>query len=270
MARRNPGRVPDQDALERREDRARDDYDHDYAGQDYADASGYPADREGRPDYGRRWPSPRRRRPSARRAGGEKPSGDEERPPPYERRPPPPAPPERFWHGDFAPYGDEGFGAPGRDPYYGALGYRDQGGRGAYGENPYGYYGQYTDQYGGRYADSVPGRYGGGTRYGSARPWVPDEYRTAFYPRRTPGRARPRGPKGYQRSDEKLQELICEELMEADHIDSSDVTVTVQDGVVTLEGTVPERAMRYAIEDIADSVSGIKDIDNRIRVVPPE
>jgi osmotically-inducible protein OsmY len=42
--------------------------------------------------------------------------------------------------------------------------------------------------------------------------------------------------------------------------------VTVSSGMVTLEGTVPERWMRHAIENEADRCSGVRDIENKIRV----
>jgi len=75
-----------------------------------------------------------------------------------------------------------------------------------------------------------------------------------------------RGPKGYKRSDERLREDISERLMHSDTIDSSEVTVEVTEGRVTLQGTVPERYMKHAIEDVVDSCHGVQDIDNRIRV----
>ncbi|MGH8268531.1 MAG: BON domain-containing protein [Steroidobacteraceae bacterium] len=76
----------------------------------------------------------------------------------------------------------------------------------------------------------------------------------------------PPGPKGYQRSDERLREDISERLMQAQYIDSSDVTVQVSGAKVVLEGTVPERRMKHAIEDLVDACPGVQDIDNRIRV----
>jgi hypothetical protein len=78
-------------------------------------------------------------------------------------------------------------------------------------------------------------------------------------------RARP-GPKGYTRSDDRLREDICERLMLANSVDSTEVTVTVKDGQVTLEGTVPNRRMKHTIEDLVDAAPGVQDIDNRIRV----
>lgn len=76
----------------------------------------------------------------------------------------------------------------------------------------------------------------------------------------------PRGPKGYQRSDERIREDICERLMGAYHIDSSEVTVGVKNGKVLLEGSVPSRHMKHAIEDIVDSCLGVMDIENHVRV----
>lgn len=76
----------------------------------------------------------------------------------------------------------------------------------------------------------------------------------------------PMGPKGYTRSDERLREDISERLMQAYDIDSSEVTVQVQGGKVVLDGTVPSRRMKHAIEDIADNAPGVQDVDNRIRV----
>lgn len=88
-------------------------------------------------------------------------------------------------------------------------------------------------------------------------------------PRAAPPRRYPPGPKGYQRSDARIREDLCERLMRARHIDSSEVTVEVANGKVTLEGTVPQRGMKHAIEDMADACLGVQDIDNRIRVLAP-
>ena len=69
-----------------------------------------------------------------------------------------------------------------------------------------------------------------------------------------------------QRSDARLQADISERLLHAYHIDSSEVTVSVDGGRVTFEGTVPDRAMKHQIEDLADSCPGVQDIQNRVRV----
>ncbi|WP_257454467.1 BON domain-containing protein [Archangium lipolyticum] len=78
-----------------------------------------------------------------------------------------------------------------------------------------------------------------------------------------------RPPRGYQRSDDRIREDVCERLMEGP-VDVGDVEVTVKDGEVTLMGTVEERWEKRAIEDIAAHVRGVHDVHNRVRVKPPE
>ena len=75
-----------------------------------------------------------------------------------------------------------------------------------------------------------------------------------------------RGPKNYARSDERIREVICERLIQEQAVDVSDVSVRVQNGRVTLEGSVPERMMKHAIEDVVDRCWGVQDVDNLIRV----
>ncbi|WP_179102842.1 BON domain-containing protein [Burkholderia pseudomallei] len=78
------------------------------------------------------------------------------------------------------------------------------------------------------------------------------------------------GPKGYTRSDERIREDICERLAYAFDLDVSDVSVEVNGGRVELQGTVPERWMKHEIEDIADNCMCVRDVDNRVRVLPRE
>src|SRR5204863_452373 len=80
------------------------------------------------------------------------------------------------------------------------------------------------------------------------------------------GQRKNRGPKGYTRSDERIREDLSDRLMDDDYIDSSEVEIVVSQGVVTLTGTVEERRMKHAIEDIADSIRGVSDVVNNIRV----
>jgi osmotically-inducible protein OsmY len=99
--------------------------------------------------------------------------------------------------------------------------------------------------------------------YGGVGEW--DEL-SAGFGRREPVRQYPRGPKGYVRSDERIREDICDELMQMADIDSSDVEVAVREGEVVLRGTVPDRSMKYRIEQIADRCAGVVEIENQIRV----
>jgi len=76
----------------------------------------------------------------------------------------------------------------------------------------------------------------------------------------------PSGPKGYQRSDERIKEDVCDRLAAMGDLDSSDVEVAVAGGEVTLTGTVPVRAMKYRCEQTCELINGVKDIVNQIRV----
>jgi hypothetical protein len=77
---------------------------------------------------------------------------------------------------------------------------------------------------------------------------------------------RGRGPKGYQRSDERLREDICERLTEAHDIDASDISVEVSGAEVTLSGSVPDRRMKRAAEDMIEECSGVKQVHNALRI----
>jgi len=49
-------------------------------------------------------------------------------------------------------------------------------------------------------------------------------------------------------------------------IDASDVEVSVQNGEVTLRGHVDHREAKRIAEDIAESVFGVKEVNNQIKV----
>ena len=68
------------------------------------------------------------------------------------------------------------------------------------------------------------------------------------------------------RSDERLKEDICERMYTSTECDTSDVTVEVKSGVVTLEGTVSDRRSKYMLEEMLDNVPGVKDVENRVRI----
>lgn len=80
---------------------------------------------------------------------------------------------------------------------------------------------------------------------------------------------RGRGPRGYTRSDERLKEVICEMLTDAEDIDASDIEVTVTEAVVLLDGSVDDRWTKYQAEEMAGQVPGVKDVRNQLRVQPP-
>jgi hypothetical protein len=75
-----------------------------------------------------------------------------------------------------------------------------------------------------------------------------------------------RGPKSYQRSDERIREDICEHLTVHPAIDASEIVVVVTNGEVTLSGSVESRAIRRLVEALTDAVPGVKDIHNNLQV----
>jgi len=138
-------------------------------------------------------------------------------------------------------YRESGFGFGGTDRYFGGGGY---GGYGNYGERGYG---------GHSMAERSVGDRGG--------------YRSEYYDRGYGERPMGRPPKGYQRSDERIKEDVCDRLMHS-WVDAENVEIEVRSGEVVLAGSVEDRQSKRAIEDIADGVLGVKDVQNNIRVRP--
>lgn len=77
------------------------------------------------------------------------------------------------------------------------------------------------------------------------------------------------GPKGYRRSDERIFEEIAERLTEDPLVDPSDVELEVRDGEVTLTGTVVDRWTKHEVENLADTVVGVRDIHNHLKLRRP-
>ena len=77
---------------------------------------------------------------------------------------------------------------------------------------------------------------------------------------------RGRGPKNYRRSDERIREDVCERLTFDDQVDASEVEVNVKEGTVMLTGAVGDRLTKRRAEAVAESVSGVKDVQNNLRL----
>ena len=169
-------------------------------------------------------------------------------------------------------FGQQPFGPPEDTHYYGtgAAGWGGPGFTGgayAYGNGPRDRERQleseYSDESAVSYEQAPRPAYGPGYAQGYGRQYGRNPSANRPYARSNPY---PQGPKGYQRSDERLKEDISERLMESHYIDCSDVSVDVRGAKVVLEGTVPSRHMKHAIEDLVDACPGVQDIDNRVRV----
>lgn len=77
---------------------------------------------------------------------------------------------------------------------------------------------------------------------------------------------RGRGPRNYTRSDDRIKEDINDRLTYDFSIDASDIDVEVNGGEVTLSGHVRSRYEKRLAEDIAEDVTGVSNVENRIRV----
>lgn len=145
-----------------------------------------------------------------------------------------------------------GFGGP-QDAY--TRGIQDEGApagrRGGFGALP----GEWPSGYGGEQYGRGADRRGEG-RFGGERPGSESRGQRSF---------RGFGPKGYQRSDERLKEVVCEKLCDDDRVDASEISIEVQNGEVTLQGHVPERSMKYCVEELIEQC-GVHEINNHLRV----
>jgi len=162
--------------------------------------------------------------------------------------------------------------------------------------------GAHYDQYGERWRyNAAPGGYYSGPPYGRSgnREYDRDDYRNREYgrggneerswwdkttdevsswfgdeeaerrrdrDRNFSGGFRGKGPRNYSRSDERIKEDINDCLSDDPFIDATDIEVIVTNGEVTLTGTVDHRSAKRRAEDLAESVSGVKNVENRLRV----
>jgi osmotically-inducible protein OsmY len=90
--------------------------------------------------------------------------------------------------------------------------------------------------------------------------WSLDDGRTEFRHERWG-----RGPKGYQRTDARIHEEVCDRLTYSD-VDAENIEVRVENGEVTLAGSVRDRWDKRRAEDLAEEIPGVRDVHNNIRV----
>lgn len=80
------------------------------------------------------------------------------------------------------------------------------------------------------------------------------------------GRRGPHAGKGPRRTERRLQEDVEDRLTNHDWLDASGIQVQVSGDEVTLSGTVRSRQDKRLAEDIAESVPGIIDVHNQLRI----
>jgi osmotically-inducible protein OsmY len=79
-----------------------------------------------------------------------------------------------------------------------------------------------------------------------------------------------RGPRGYQRTDDRIREDVCDWLTDDPRIDASDVEVQVSKGEVTLAGSVRSRDEKRFAEDVVERITGVREVNNGLKVRPAD
>lgn len=74
------------------------------------------------------------------------------------------------------------------------------------------------------------------------------------------------GPKGYARPDERIREDVCDRLTDDPRVDASEMEISVSNGEVTLSGTVRDRLHKRRAEDCVDRISGVRHVQNNLRI----
>lgn len=77
---------------------------------------------------------------------------------------------------------------------------------------------------------------------------------------------RGRGPRNYTRSDSRIVEDVNDRLTDDFRLDASDIDVSATNGEVTLSGQVNSRQDKRRAEDLAESVSGVRHVQNNLRI----
>ena len=83
---------------------------------------------------------------------------------------------------------------------------------------------------------------------------------------RVQGPHRGKGPKDYQRSEDRIREDVCDRLSDDDYVDASNIQVQIQSNEVILTGSVGSREEKRRAEDVVESISGVRNVENRLRV----
>jgi len=186
---------------------------------------------------------------------------------------------ERSWGNQDRGYqgsnygGQGGYGQSWNDQGHGGF-QGNQGNQRGWGSQDRSYEGSYGNQsgreaqgrgFGGGYGGDWRGQGGRDQRFGNmgeTNYGNPSYGNSNYGSSSTKGRA----PRGYKRSDERIQDDICDRLMQDGRVDASDVEVKVSNGEVTLTGTIESRSLKHHIENMVDAISGVQEIHNQLRI----
>jgi hypothetical protein len=112
------------------------------------------------------------------------------------------------------------------------------------------------------------GRYGRSRGYSAYWHYPRDEWDERWiWPERGSMRGyRNRGPLNYRRSDTRIAEDVNDRLLVDEDIDPTAMEVRVENGRVILSGTVETRFEKRWAERIADSIPGVIDVENQLKI----
>ena len=80
---------------------------------------------------------------------------------------------------------------------------------------------------------------------------------------------RDEAPRIRTRDDERIVDEIHRRLLTHPWLDTRDVEIDADDGVVTLRGTIATRTMRRELEETCHAVPGVHDVLVHVRLAPP-
>lgn len=183
--------------------------------------------------------------------------------------------------GEYGRRGEESGRSPG-GPYGREMGERGWGGYG--GGEPRAHewrrHGEESGDWGGLRSEQLPEGYGprhtswpaGQRPMTSSQGYGPETFSSHAAPASgssststgEPRRGKP--PRGYQKSDDRIREEICDLIVRDSDIDASDVEIAVNGGEVTLTGSVEERRDKWELEELSERVYGVKDVNNQLKV----
>jgi hypothetical protein len=98
------------------------------------------------------------------------------------------------------------------------------------------------------------------------RPGPGYEYEFAQLRKQETGPYKGKGPRSYKRKDDRILEDINDRMCDNPYLDASEIEVGINNGEVILEGTVEDRDAKRMAADIAENVSGVDNVVNRLHV----
>jgi len=71
-------------------------------------------------------------------------------------------------------------------------------------------------------------------------------------------------------SNDYIRQEVNDHLVQHNYIDATEVVVSVKDGEVTLEGSVPDDDQKKYAEEVAQKVAGVKQVRNLLKIKKPQ